>query len=221
MTSHVRPTPMTDPLYDYFLSVSLREPDLLRRLREETALLSHGDWQTAPEQGPLLDLLVKMIPAKRILELGTFTGYGTLWMALADPTAHITTCDVSDHYTAIAKRYWTEAGVGDRIDLQMGPGLVTLTKLIIDGQENSYDFAFIDADKGHYDGYYEASLALVRRGGLIVIDNTLWDGKPADEAITDVNTVAIRNLNAKLFVDPRIDLCFLPFADGLTLARKK
>jgi len=216
MTSHVRPTPMTDVLYDYVLQVGLREPAACRELREETAKLPDGEWQTAPEQGPLLDLLVKITGATRVLEIGTFTGYGALWFALASPEVRVTTCDVSEPFTAIAKRHWANAGVADRIELKLAPALETLKTL-----PAGFDLAFIDADKENMVAYFEACLKLVRTGGLVMIDNTLWDGRPADPANMEASTVAIRTLNAKLATDERIDLCFLPFADGLTIARKR
>lgn len=217
MSSHVRPTPMTDALYDYVLATGLREPAALRALREETARLPDGEWQTAPEQGPLLDLLVKITGAKSVLEVGTFTGYGALWFALASPEVKVTTCDVSEAFTSIAKKHWAAAGVADRIALHLAPALGTLQGLAA----GSFDLAFIDADKENVGHYYDECLRLVRTGGLILIDNTLWDGRPADPANTEASTVAIRTLNARLFTDDRIDLCFLPFADGLTIARKR
>lgn len=220
MPSHVRPTPITDALYEYVLQIGLREPDLLRRLREETAKLPLGEWQTAPEQGPLLDLFVKLIPAKSILEVGTFTGYGTLWLAGALPAGgSIITCDVSEEYTAIAQKYWQEAGVSDRIDLRLAPALDTLRAL--SKELKVFDFVFIDADKDNYVAYYEESLKLVRTGGLIAIDNTLWDGRPIDKTNSEPSTVAIRKLNQLIASDERVDLCFLPYADGLTVCRKR
>ncbi len=216
MTSHLRPTAMTDELYDYVLQVGLREPASCRELRDETAKLPDGEWQTAPEQGPLLDLLVKLTGAKRVLEIGTFTGYGALWLALASPDVRVTTCDVSEPFTAIAKKHWAKAGVADRIELKLAPALETLKTL-----PTGFDMAFIDADKDNVLAYYEACLGLVRTGGLVLIDNTLWDGRPAEATNMESSTVAIRTLNAKLSTDDRIDLCFLPFADGLTIARKR
>jgi O-methyltransferase len=218
MSSHVRPTPLTDHLYDYALSVGLREPAVLRRLRDETARLPDGEMQTAPEQGPLLDLLVKLLGAKQVLEVGTFTGYGTLWMALALPAGgRVVTCDVSEPFTAIARRYWAEAGVAGRIELRLGPAVETLAGL----PAGAFDLAYIDADKANVVRYYELCLGLVRPGGVVAIDNTLWDGKPADPAVTDESTAAIRELNARVYADDRVDLCFLPFADGMTVCRKR
>jgi O-methyltransferase len=217
MRSFVRPTPVTDRLYEYVLSVSLREPEAFRALREETAKLPECEWQIAPEQGPFLALLVQLMGAKNCLEVGTFTGYSAAWVASILPEGgKVTCCEISETYAAIARKHWAAAGVAEKIELRMGPALDTLKTL----PAGSFDYAFIDADKSNYDAYYEKCLQLVRRGGLIAIDNTLWDGKVADPGVTDADTVAIRALNAKLFSDKRVSLSFLPFADGLTLARK-
>jgi|SRR5579883_1309462 len=221
-TSHVRPTPMTDALYEYVLTVGVREPDVIRRLREETARLPDGEWQTAPEQGPVLDLLVKLTGATRVLEVGTFTGYGALWMALALPPAgRVVTLDVSEDFVRVGRKYWQEAGVAGKIESVIAPAVGTLDRLLADGAAGSFDLAYVDADKANVGAYYERCLRLVRPGGLVTIDNTLWDGKPADPAETDPSTAAIRELNARVFADDRIDLCFLPFADGMTVCRKK
>jgi predicted O-methyltransferase YrrM len=217
MHSFVRPTPMTDRLYEYVLSVGLREPESLRALREETAKLPECEWQIAPEQGPFLALLVQLMGARRCLEVGTFTGYSAAWVAGALPAdGKVICCEVNETYVAIARRHWAAAGVAGKIELHMGPALDTLKTLAA----GSFDYAFIDADKSNYDAYYEKCLELVRSGGLVAIDNTLWDGKVADPAVNDADTAAIRSLNAKLFGDRRVSLSFLPFADGLTLARK-
>jgi len=222
MLSFVRPTPLTDRVYEYALGVGLREPDAFRRLREETGRLAEGEWQIAPEQGPLLALLVKLLGAKKCLEVGTFTGYSALWVASAlPPGGTVVCCDVNPTYAEIARRHWAAAGLADRIELHLAPALDTLAALRASGADGTFDYAFIDADKSNYDAYYEAALALVRPGGLVAIDNTLWDGKPADPAFGDADTVAIRALNAKLHADARVDLCFLPFADGLTLGLKR
>lgn len=221
MHSFVRPTPMTDGLYEYVLSVSVREPEPLRALREETARLSEAEWQIAPEQGPFLALIIKLLGAKKCLEVGTFTGYSAAWVAGALPAdGRLICCDVNEAYAAIARKYWSLAGVAGKIELRLAPALDTLGLLLSAGQAGTFDYAFIDADKANYDQYYEKCLELVRAGGLIVIDNTLWDGKVADPSITDEDTVGIRSLNAKLFDDKRVTLSFLPFADGLTLALK-
>jgi O-methyltransferase len=221
MHSFVRPTPMTDSLYEYVLSVSLREPESLRSLRAETSKLSEAEWQIAPEQGPFLALLVQLMGAKQCLEVGTFTGYSAAWVASVLPSdGKIICCDISETYAAIARKYWAIANVAGKIDLRVAPALDTLNELFVQGRRGSFDYAFIDADKSNYDIYYEKCLELLRPGGLIAIDNTLWDGKVADPKATDADTVAIRALNAKLFGDKRVSLSFLPFADGLTLARK-
>jgi O-methyltransferase len=221
MHSFVRPTPITDSLYEYVLSVSLREPESLRALREETSKLSEAEWQIAPEQGPFLALLVQLMGAKKCLEVGTFTGYSAAWVAsVLPPEGSIFCCDINDTYAAIAGKYWALAGVAGKIDMRVAPALDTLNELLAQGAAGSFDYAFIDADKSNYDSYYEKCLELLRPGGLIAIDNTLWDGKVADPKIADADTAAIRALNAKLFSDKRVSLSFLPFADGLTLARK-
>lgn len=221
MHSFVRPTPITDRLYEYVLSVSLREPAALLALREETGKLAEGEWQIAPEQGPFLAMLVQLMGASNCLEVGTFTGYSAAWVAsVLPPGGKIVCCELSETYAAVARKHWAAAGVADRIDLRMGPALGTLDSLLSAGR-GAFDYAFVDADKSNYDAYYEKCLALVRVGGLIAIDNTLWDGKVADPSVTDADTVAIRALNAKLHTDDRVSLSFLPFADGLTLARKK
>jgi predicted O-methyltransferase YrrM len=217
LQSFVRPTAMTDRLYDYVLSVSLREPEAFRAIREETASLPDAEWQIAPEQGPFLAMLVQLMGAKKCLEVGTFTGYSAAWIASVLPAdGTITCCEINTTFADIARKHWTAAGLTKKIELRMGPALDTLRTL----PAGAFDYAFIDADKANYDAYYEQCLALVRSGGLIAIDNTLWDGKVADPAVTDADTVAIRALNLKLFGDNRVSLSFLPFADGLTLARK-
>lgn len=216
MHSFVRPTPMTDRLYEYVLSASLREPEAFRQLREETGKLAEGEWQIAPEQGPFLAMLVQLMGARRCLEVGTFTGYSAAWVAsVLPPDGTLTCCELNETYAAVARKHWAAAGLAGKIDLRMGPALDTLRTLT-----PGFDYAFIDADKATYDAYYERCLELVRPGGLVAIDNTLWDGKPADPAVTDADTVAIRDLNAKLHRDARVFLSFLPFADGITLARK-
>jgi predicted O-methyltransferase YrrM len=213
---------MTDSLYEYVLSVSLREPEPLRALREETSRLPEAEWQIAPEQGPFLAMLVQLMGAKECLEVGTFTGYSAAWVAsVLPPGGRLTCCEINETYAAIARKYFGLAGVADRITLRMGPALDTLRELLAAGRAGSFDYAFIDADKSGYDSYYERCLELVRPGGLIAIDNTLWDGKVADASATDADTAAIRALNARLFADERVSISFLPFADGLTLARKR
>jgi len=213
---------LTEELAEYVAGVSLREPDILRRLREETAHVPMTGMQIAPDQGQLMALLARLIGARRCLEVGAFTGYSALVVALAlPPDGRIISCDIDEKTTAIAKRYWAAAGVSDKIDLRLGPALGTLDRLLAEGAAGSFDFAFIDADKTNYDGYYERALTLLRQGGLIVIDNVLWSGAVADAKRRDADTAALRALNRKLHGDERIDLSLLPLADGITLARKR
>ena len=208
-------------LYDYLLSISLREPTILTQLRQETAQMPRSIMQISPEQGQFMALLVKLIGAKKTLEVGVFTGYSSLVVALALPAdGKIVACDVSEEYTSIARRYWQQAGVADKIDLHIAPALETLDKLLTAGEAGTFDFAFIDADKGNYENYYERSLELIRPGGLVAIDNVLWSGKVADTEIQDNQTNKIRALNSKLHQDSRITLSLVPIADGLTLAMK-
>lgn len=213
---------MTDALHDYLIANSLREPDILRRLREETAPLPAARMQLAPEQGQFVALLVQLLGATKTLEVGVFTGYSSLVTALAlPPEGRITACDISEEWTTIARRYWREASVADKIDLRLAPALETLDRLLDEGQAGTYDFAFIDADKGNYANYYERALQLIRRGGLIAIDNVLWSGRIADPNERDEDTLALRDLNAKLHQDERITLSIVPIGDGLTLALKR
>jgi len=214
---------VTDPIYDYILSASLREPEVLKLLREETAHHTHSNMQIAPEQGQFMALLVELIGARKILEVGVFTGYSSTSLALAlPPDGHITACDISEEFTAVARRYWDQAGVSDKIDLRLGPALDTLDSLIAEGRSGSFDLAFIDADKANYDGYYERALDLLRVGGLLLVDNVLWNGKVVeDSAFDDADTAAIRALNEKIHADPRVTISLLPVADGLTLALKR
>lgn len=210
------------PLYDYLLSVSLREAPVLARLRTETASHPKVNMQIAPEQGQFMALLARLIGARHCIEIGVFTGYSSLAVALALPDGgRIVACDVSDEYTAVARRYWAEAAVQDKVDLRLAPAAETLRGLIAAGESGRYDFAFIDADKGGYAEYYERLLALLRPGGLIAVDNTLWGGSVADAADQDPDTRAIRAFNEKLHADERVDLSLVPIGDGLTLARKR
>lgn len=209
-------------LYDYLLSVSLREPEILTQLRQETELLQMSRMQIAPEQGQFMALLVQLIEAKKTLDVGVFTGYSSLVVALAlPPLGKVVACDVSEEYTAIARRYWLEAGVADKIDLHIAPALDTLNWLLATGEANTFDFAFIDADKRNYENYYELVLQLVRPGGLIAIDNVLWSGRVADPLVQDNRTNRMRAFNQKLHQDTRIALSLVAIADGLTLALKK
>lgn len=213
---------LNNQLYDYLLSVSLREPDILRQLRQETTRHSLAVMQIAPDQGQFMALLVQLLGATKTLEIGVFTGYSTLCVALAlPPTGKIVACDVSEEYTRVARRYWQKAGVADKIDLRLAPALETLDQLLTDGQAETFDFAFIDADKVNYEGYYERSLQLIRPGGLIAIDNVLWFGRVTDPQDQDKSTLAIRAFNEKLHHDERVSLSLVPIADGLTLALKR
>jgi predicted O-methyltransferase YrrM len=212
---------LDETLYNYLLSVSLQEAEVLKQLRKKTATLPMSVMQIAPEQGQFMALLVKLISAKKTLEIGVFTGYSTLVIALALPEdGKIIACDIDRQYTEIARQYWQQANVNHKIDLHIAPALETLDKLIAQGQENTFDFAFIDADKNNYSNYYERALKLIRPGGLIAIDNVLWSGKVADPKDTDKRTISIREFNQKLHQDPRVSISLLPIADGLTLAMK-
>jgi predicted O-methyltransferase YrrM len=211
---------LDERLHAYLLEVGVREPEVLRRLREETAAIPEHRMQIAPEEGAFLALMVRLINARRILEVGTFTGYSSTAMALALPAdGQIVCCDLSKEWTDIARRAWTDAGIADRVDLQLGPALETLEQLLAAGEAGSFDMAFIDADKANYGGYYEAALQLVRRGGLIAIDNVLWSGRVADPGVQDEDTLAIRALNDTIAADERVDVAMTPIADGVTLAR--
>lgn len=214
---------MTDALYDYYRRTTVREPEALTRLREETATLG-GVWtmQISPEQGQFMQLLVAMTGARNLLEIGTFTGYSALACALALPEdGRILCCDVSAEWTAIARRHWEAAGVAGKITLKLAPALETLDALLADDRAGGFDMAFIDADKTNYDAYYERALRLVRAGGLICFDNTLWGGSVADAGDDRPDTVAIRALNARIADDPRVTSCLVPIGDGLTIALRR
>ncbi len=213
-------TGLDDRLYEYLVSVSRREPEILRQLRQETSTLPLGGMQISPEQGQFMGLLARLTGAVKVLEVGVFTGYSSTAMALALPDhGRITALDISPEWTAVARRYWELAGVAGKIDLRLGPGLDSLDALLEEAEAN-YDFAFIDADKENYDGYYERALRLLKPGGLLLIDNVLWGGRVADESVVDADTVAIRALNRKIHADSRVAISLLPVADGLTLALK-
>jgi predicted O-methyltransferase YrrM len=215
-------TPITPELSDYIRSVSLREPDLLRRLREETAALPESQMQISPEQGQFLGMLVRLTGARRTLEVGVFTGLSSLHVALALPSeGRVIACDKSPEWTAIARRYWKEAGVADKIELRIGPALETLDMLLEQGAAGTFDFAFVDADKENYGHYYERALKLLRPGGLAAFDNVLWHAKVIDEAVQDADTRGIREFNEKLHSDERVWLSLVPVGDGLTLAAKR
>jgi predicted O-methyltransferase YrrM len=211
-----------DRLYDYLIAHSVRDVPVLAELRAETAKHPKAGMQISPEQGQFMALLVELIGAKRTIEVGTFTGYSALVVALALPAeGRVIACDVSEEFTAMARRYWAKAGVANKIDLRLAPASETLDKLLAAGEAGRFDFAFIDADKGNYVGYYERCLKLVRAGGLIAVDNVLWGGKVADPAVDDEDTRAIRALNDQLKSDERVGLSMVPIGDGLTLARKR
>lgn len=217
-----RQVALTDHLQQYILANSVREPTVLAQLRAETAQLAQASMQIGAEQGQFMALLAKLIGARRCLEIGVFTGYSSLVVALALPNdGKIVACDVSEEWTAIARRYWTLAGVDHKIDLRLRRATRTLDELIDAGESGSYDYAFIDADKTNYDAYYERVLTLLRPGGLVLLDNVLWSGRVADPAVTDADTVALRELNAKVHRDERVDVSLVGIGDGLLLARKR
>jgi predicted O-methyltransferase YrrM len=206
----------------YLLDHSLREPPVAAELRAATAQRPYAGMQISPEQGQLMALLVQAIGARRAIEIGTFTGYSALWVALALPAdGRLVCCDVSAEWTAVGKPYWKKAGVAGKIDLRIAPAMETLDGLLADGGAGTYDFAFIDADKTGYDRYYERCLVLLRPGGLIGIDNVLWGGDVADPKKRSADTLALRALNKKLHGDARVLLSMLPVGDGLTLALKR
>lgn len=212
---------LTDSLYQYLLDSSLREPELLKALREETAKLPSANMQIAPEQGQFMALLVQLIGAKKTIEVGVYTGYSALAVAMALPDeGQILACDISEEYTAVARRYWQHAGVIQKIDLRLAPAAETLKSVINEGRSSTFDFAFIDADKENYAEYFELCLQLLRSGGLIAVDNVLWNGAVIDEQKQDVDTCAIRAFNQQLLSDDRVGISMVPIADGLTLARK-
>lgn len=212
---------ITDELREYILNVSLREHSLLESLRVETAKLPEAKMQISPDQGQFMAILLRLMEARMVLEIGTFTGYSALSMALAlPPDGHIIACDISDAYAKIARRYWSEAGLTDRITLRLAPASETLDDLLLEGREDTFDAAFIDADKENYDLYFERSLALIRPGGLIMIDNVLRGGDAANSATESLATQSIQALNRKLHTDPRVNLSLVPIGDGLTLLIK-
>ncbi len=209
-------------LYDYLLSHGLREPDILQQLRAATEKEDLSVMRSAPEQGQFMALLIRLMGAKRVLEIGTYTGYATLWMALALPDdGSIVSCDISEQWASVGQRFWATAGVAHKIDLRLQPALDSLQALLDEGAENSFDFAFIDADKINYPAYFEACLQLLRCGGLIVVDNVLWGGSVIDETNHEESTEAIRAFNQRLSTDSRIEINMLPIADGITLALKR
>ncbi len=213
---------LDDRTYDYLLRVSSRESEVLAELRAETAQMPMSRMQISPEQGQFLALLAEMIGAKHAIEVGTFTGYSALAVAAVLPAGgKLIACDVNEEWTSIGRRYWERAGVASRIDLRLAPALETLGQLAKEGREGSFDFAFIDADKGNYGEYYELCLRLLRQGGLIAVDNTLWGGDVADPENLEPDTVAIRALNDKLGKDERVSVSLVPIGDGVYVARKR
>ena len=213
---------MTPSLNQYLREASLREPPVLQTLRAETANLAEANMQISPEQGQFMALLMSLTGTQRALEVGVFTGYSALACALAlPPTGQLVACDVSKEWTDIARRYWQQAGVADKIELHLRPAFETLNVLLDHGHAESFDFAFIDADKENYAVYFDLCLALVRPGGLIVIDNVLWSGNVADAQVQDPDTQAIRAFNERLQADERVEISMIPMSDGLTLALKR
>lgn len=211
---------LPEVLQEYLLSVGARPSDVRLRLRDATSALSNAQMQISIEQGEFMHLLVGLIGARRCLEVGTFTGYSALVTAEALPDdGLLVCCDVSEEYTSVGRPFWDEAGVAHKIDLRIAPAVETLDALLDEGHAGTFDFAFIDADKSNYDAYYERALRLVRPGGVVGIDNTLWYGKVADPEVDDPDTVALRALNRKIHGDDRVDVVLLPIGDGLTLAR--
>ena len=212
---------LDEKLREYLLNVSVKESEILRELREETAQIEYSAMQISPEQGAFMSFLVELIQAKRTLEIGVFTGYSALVVAMALPEDGIVTaCDVSEEWANVGMKYWKKAQVEDKIDLRIAPALKTLDQLLSEGKQGTYDFAFIDADKIEYQGYFDKSLELLRIGGLIAIDNVLWGGSVIDDSIQDSSTKAIRKFNKKLYQDERVSISMVPIGDGLTLARK-
>jgi predicted O-methyltransferase YrrM len=212
---------LTDELYDYLVEVSVRESDTLRRLREETGRLKNAQMQISPEQGQFMTLLVSIMGVRTALEIGTFTGYSALCVAAGLPEdGRLIALDIDEEWPSFGRRYWAEAGVADKIEFRAGAASKTLATMIEDGMEGDFDFIFIDADKRGLDDYYEKSLRLVRSGGLIAVDNTLWSGKVVDPMVFDDATMAIRGFNAKVYDDRRVSVSLVPIGDGLTLLRK-
>lgn len=214
-------------LYDYLKSVSLREPEVLARLRAETAKLTYHFFQISAAEGQFMALLVKLMGAKKVLEVGVFTGYSSTAMALALPKdGRIVALDVDENWTAMAQRYWQEAGVADKIELRLAPGIDSMDALIKEGHEGSFDLVFIDADKPNYPHYYERALALLRRGGLVIVDNTLFSGRVVGQNLAGLEQWQldwiedVKKFNAKLHHDPRVTLSMIPVGDGMTLAIK-
>jgi len=213
---------LDERLYSYLRKKSVREAPILSELRTATAELHGAQMQIAPEQGQFMAWLVEAFQAKKLLELGTFTGYSALVMALALPEdGKLMTCDIDKNSTAIAQKFWAKAGLTSKIELKLGSGLLSMKQLLTDGHQESFDLIFIDADKANYPEYYELALQLLRKGGLVLVDNVLWGGAVADPNRNDKQTQAIRQLNDKILKDERVSISLLPLADGLTLACKR
>jgi caffeoyl-CoA O-methyltransferase len=213
---------VTDTLYQYILDHSVREPKVLKELHDETAPMKHSGMQIGADQGQFMGLLAKLVGARRCIEIGVFTGYSSISVALAlPPDGKIIACDVSEEWTSLARKYWKKAGVDSKIELRLGPAVETLDAMLAKGEAGTYDFVFIDADKTNYLNYYDRCMKLVRAGGLILFDNTLWSGEVANPENKKEDTVALRALNDKLHQDERIDVALLPIGDGVTLARKR
>jgi predicted O-methyltransferase YrrM len=213
---------LPEDLQAYLVRHGVREAEILKRLRDETAQLPQHNMQIAPEQGALLALLIELTGARRCIEIGTFTGYSSLVVAMAMPAdGTIVCCDISDEWTSVARRYWAEAGVADRVDLRLGPAIETMDELLAGGAEGTFDFAFVDARKKEYPEYHERVVRLLRSGGLAAYDNVLWGGSVVDESMQDEETLGVRRLNERLAADERVSIAMLPVADGVTLARKR
>jgi predicted O-methyltransferase YrrM len=220
--ARIKQTRLEQRLDDYILKTGLRDTPAQKALRAATEKMPSGGMQIGAPQGALMALLVEMLGAKTCIEIGTFTGYSALSVALAlPPDGRLVACDVSTDYTDVGKKYWERAGVAGKIDLRIGPALDTVAKLLADGEAGTFDFAFIDADKTNYDGYYEGCLKLLRPGGVIAVDNVLWGGSVADPAKKSPDTMAIKRLNAKIRKDERVSMCLVPISDGVTLALKR
>lgn len=213
---------INDALIEYVRASSSPEPDYIAKLRHETAQDPAARMQITPELGNFLGILIRILGARRCIEVGVFTGYSSLSVARALPDdGHLIACDVSENWTTVARRYWREAGLEKKIDLRLAPALETLDGLLAQGEAGKFDFGFIDADKANYLAYFERLMQLLRPGGLLVVDNVLWHGRVVDPRQNDIDTAAIRTFNAKLRSDPRVHLCLLPLGDGITLALKK
>lgn len=217
-----QPTEISPALYQYILDTAVVEHPLLQDLRAVTSQMPEAMMQISPDQGQFMAMLVKLIGAKRIIEVGVFTGYSSLSMAMAMPDdGRIYACDVSERFTRIAEEYWERARVSEKIELRLAPAIETLQKLVEEGHSGSFDLAFIDADKSNYGNYFELCLALLRPGGIVIVDNVLWGGSVANSEKQDADTNAIRTFNASLKADKRVDFCLATIADGLMLLRKK